>query len=140
MSDSEFEYWHCAGAFNPYPSIILRYQNQKYVPDLELMRKAAPSEQELQKEAGEFKAKFAGIQKDPFFDQWTAPYEMWTKMLDLIYSGNMASAWTLCDLSWPEKNPDKALFLKEFIKQLQTSEYYNAINQASFQGVAAHKN
>ena len=129
MSDSVFEYWHCGGAFNPYPTIILRYQNHKYGPDLELMQKPAPNELELRAEADEFKAKFAGIRKDIFFDKWTAPYEMWTKMLDLIYSGNMDAAWKLCDLSWPPDHSNKALFLKEFKRTLATGKYFAEIKE-----------
>ena len=45
------------------------------------------------------------------------------------YAGNKASAWRLCDLSWPAKHPGKAIFLKEFKKQLATSQYYKAIKQ-----------
>ena len=73
-------------------------------------------------------------------NKWAAPNDLFSEMLDLIYSGNMESAWKLCNLSWPVKHPGKANFLKEFINQLQTSPYYNDINQASFQGVAVHKN
>jgi hypothetical protein len=54
---------------------------------------------------------------------------MWGEMLDLIYSGNMKSAWRLCDLSWPTNYPGKAVFLKEFKKQLGTFKYYGAIKE-----------
>jgi hypothetical protein len=89
--------------------------------------------------AKDLKAKFVGIKKDLPDDKWCAPYQMWQKMLDLIYSGNMASAWKLYELSWPAKHPGKAIFLKEFTAQLMASPYYNNINQADFQGVAGHK-
>ena len=82
------------------------------------MRKPAPSQTELLAEADEFKAEFAGIQKGIFFDHWVAPYQLWTKMLDLIYSGNENVAWKLCDLSWPLDQPGKAEFLMEFRKQV----------------------
>lgn len=129
MSDSMFEYWHCAGAENPYPTIILRNQDGKYVPDLELMRKPAPTEMALQKMAKDFKAKFVDVQNAPFFDKWTAPFEMWSGMLDLIYSGNRNAAWKLCDLSWPVDHSGKADFLKEFKAQLAKSAYHKDIER-----------
>ena len=88
------------------------------------MKKPAPTEPELEKLAAGFKARFADCQNDYDFKEWSAPYQMWSEMLDLIYSGNMDSAWRLCDLSWPEKHPGKELFLKEFKKQLATSEQF----------------
>jgi len=115
------------------------------------MKKPAPSEKELQRMGKELKAKFGGVyiayRPAPLPDdntryadnKWAAPTEMWQKMLDLIYSGNMASAWKLCELSWPAKHPGKAAFLKEFTAQLMTSPFYNDINRADFQGIAVHK-
>jgi len=104
-----------------------------------MMKKPAPPEKELQRMAKELKAKFIGIKIELPYDKWCAPTEMWQKMLDLIYSGNMKSAWKLCELSWPAKHPGKMIFLKEFTAQLMTSPYYNDINQAGFQGIAVHK-
>jgi hypothetical protein len=137
-----FEGWNCCEAASPQPTVIYRYQDHKYRLDLEKMKKPAPTEMELQKMAKDFKAKFADVQRDMFIDKkWSAPSEMWGKMLDLIYSGNMASAWKLCDQSWPAHYPNKELFLKDFIEELQTSPYYKDINQPGFQkGVASDKN
>ena len=118
-----FAYWNVACCFSHSPTIILRYQNGRYLPDLEKMKKPAPSKLELAGMAKGFQAKFVGVQKLLPEDKWSAPYEMWQKMLDLIYSGNMDSAWKLCDLSWPAKHPGKATFLKEFKRQLMTSPF-----------------
>jgi len=134
-----FQGWNCCEVDSPHPTVIYRYLNGKYRPDLEMMKKPAPPEKELQRMAKELKAKFIGIKNELPYDKWCAPTEMWQKMLDLIYSGNMASAWKLCELSWPAKHPGKMIFLKEFTAQLMTSPYYNDINQASFQGVTVKK-
>ncbi len=138
-ADFTFAYWHVGCCFSHSPTIILTYQNGRYLPDLEKMKKMATTEKQLQDWANEYKAKFVDAVKDLPDDKWAAPYEMWQKMLNLIYTGNMNSAWRLCDLSWPANHPGKSIFLKEFIKQLQTSPYYQDINQASFQGVAVQK-
>jgi hypothetical protein len=120
-----FEGWNCCEAATPQPTVIFRYQDHKYRLDLEKMKQPAPTEQELEGMAAGFKAQFADIQKDWLFDsKWSAPYEMWGKMLNLIYSGNMDLAWRLCDLSWPADHPGKEIFLKEFKKQLATSPYH----------------
>ena len=134
-----FEYWNCSGAESPSPTVILRYLNGKYRLDLEKMKRPAPTKAELKKMAEDFKAKFAEIRKEMFIDKkWSAPSEMWGEMLDLIYSGNQDSAWRLCDLSWPADHLGEAIFLEEFKKQLQTSQYYKDINQASFQSRSVH--
>jgi hypothetical protein len=135
-----FDGWNACEAASPRPKVIFRYQDHKYRPDLELMKKPAPTNQELQRMAGEMKSLFGSkeIQDDPN-NNLKVPPSLCGKMLDLIYSGNMASAWRLLDLSWPANYPGKAIFLKEFIQQMQTSPYYNDINQAGFQSAAVHK-
>jgi hypothetical protein len=141
MYDWTFEYWHTSFVFSPAPTVILRYLDHKYRPDLELMHKPAPTEQHLQRMAKELKSKFADAAKFIDDDKWSAPPSLWGKMLDLIYSGNMDSAWKLWNLSWPTNHPNKELFLKDFIEELQTSPYYKDINQPGFQkGVASDKN
>jgi hypothetical protein len=145
-----FEGWNCCEAYSPHPTIIYRFQDRKYKLDLEMMKKPGPTEKELLDTAKELKAKFGGVYiayrpaplpgDNTWYaeNKWAAPHELFSKMLDLIYSGNMASAWKLCDLSWPAKYPGKARFLKEFRKQLETSMYYRDINQASFQRETFH--
>ena len=44
-------------------------------------------------------------------------------MLDLIYAGNMDSAWRLLDKAWPANQPNKEVFLKDFKEQLMASAY-----------------
>lgn len=136
--------WHACKNASPTPNVIFHYVSGKYLIDLESMKKPAPTDQELNKMAAGFKAAFAGetvSTNDVFFAgcNWAAPDGMWGAMLDLIYSGNMESAWKLCDLSWPEKYPGKEFFLKDFKAQLAKSPYHKDINQASFQGAASGK-
>jgi hypothetical protein len=119
-----------------YAKIIFRYQNNRYQIDLAAMKRPAPDQQKLLKMAGKIKAAFANA-----FDGEIggAPTVMKGRMLELIYSGNMESAWKLCELSWPTKSRGKDLFLKEFVEELKSSPHYNDINQASFQNGALHK-
>jgi hypothetical protein len=43
-------------------------------------------------------------------------------MLDLIYSGNMRSAWSFLDLMWPQRDAQgKADFRDAFVVQLRES-------------------
>jgi hypothetical protein len=138
--DWAFAYWHTTFVDSPAPTVILRYRNHKYRPDLELMHKPAPTEHQLQRMAEELKSKFAHAGKFIDDDKWAAPPSLWGKMLDLIYSGNMDSARKLWNLSWPKNHPNKKLFWRDFIKELQDSPYYKDINEPGFQkGVANDK-
>ena len=136
MQDWTFEYWHTSFVYSHAPTVILQYQNGKYRPDLGKMKKPAPSNQKLGEWAKMLGSEFPAAVKFQDDEKWTAPPKLWGKMLDLIYNGNMASAWKLCDLSWPSNHVGKEVFLREFIAQLQTSPYYKEISQASFQGSA----
>ena len=130
--DWTFEYWHAGFADSPSAQVILRYQKGKYKPDLELMKKPAPSQQALKAKAKEIEKAFDGVVADPE-QAFSAPSELWGEMLDLIYSGNMKSAWELLDLSWPTDKPGKSKFRKAFLKQLSTSPYYHYLSLKSFQ-------
>ncbi|MGB7748991.1 MAG: hypothetical protein WBN75_17070 [Verrucomicrobiia bacterium] len=133
MADWTFAYWNNCFADSPAPTVILRYQDSKYRPDLELMRKPPPNDQDLHLMAENLKAKFANEAETGSNDKWKAPSDLWGKMLDLIYSGNRDSAWKLLDMSWPANHPNKTEFLEEFKIQLATSPFYRDINQPSFQ-------
>lgn len=100
------------------------------------MKKPAPNQQNLLKMAEETKADFANVGEE---NNWSAPSTMKYRMLDLIYSGNMESAWKLWELSWPAKHPGNAAFLKEFVQELKSSPHYNDINQIGFQNGAIQK-
>jgi len=128
-ADWTFAYWNVPCSSAHCPTVILRYQDGRYVPDLELMKIPAPSQTQLEQWANSFQAKFAA---PDLVNQWPAPPEMWQKMLDLIYTGNMEVGWRLLDLSWPDRG-GKQGFIKAFKKQLSTSPYYAAITQSSFQ-------
>ena len=129
-ADWTFAYWNVACCSSHSPPVILRYQGGRYLPDLEMMHKPTPPQADLEEWAKSFRGKST---EPDMVNLWPAPPEMWQKMLDLIYTGNMASAWRLLDLSWPADRPGKQRFLKAFKMQLGTSPYYAAITQPGFQ-------
>lgn len=133
MADWTFAYWKTSFARSPAPTVILRYQESRYRPDLEMMRKPRPNDQDLHSMAENLKAKFADETEIDGNNKWKAPPDLWSEMLDLIYSGNRDSAWRLLDMSWPVNYPNKAEFLNDFKAQLVTSPYFHDINQPGFQ-------
>ena len=128
-ADWTFAYWNVACCSSHSPTVILRYQGGRYLPDLEMMKKPTPPQAALEEWAKSFRGKST---EPDMVNLWPTPPEMWQKMLDLIYTGNMAAAWRLLDLSWPAR-PGKKKFVKEFKKQLGTSPYYAAITGPTFQ-------
>ena len=130
--DWTFEYWHAGFPDSPPGKVILRYLKGKYKPDLELMKKPVPSQQALKAKAKDIEKAFGEVVSDPE-QAFSAPSVLWGEMLDLIYSGNMKSAWELLDLSWPTDKPGKSKFRKAFLKQLSSSPYYRYISLKSFQ-------
>lgn len=122
-ADDVFKNWYSSYADSPMPSIILHYCNGRYHIADDLMRKPPPTEKVLQ-------AKVAAIQKEEAWGQeGVFPPLLWKEMLDLIYTGNAASAYRLFDMAWPERITGKASFLEAFRKQLAESEYWPQIKQ-----------
>lgn len=124
MNDWTFAYWNTSFADSPAPQVILRYRAPKYVPDLELMRKPAPTAAELVAQADALRSEFKPEDDFNGNKRWKVPPALCGAMLDLIYTGNLESARQLCDRAWPDTWPGKREFLREFREQLATSPYY----------------
>jgi hypothetical protein len=114
--------------------VIFQYRDGEYRLAPGLMRNPAPTEQELSDKAagvrkdfnldGPAEYNYAAAQEDSV---WKAPPSLWAEMLDLIYSGNMKSAWQFLDLAWPADHPYKEQFLRDFKEKFATSRYYPEI-------------
>ena len=50
--------------------------------------------------------------------------ELWSNMLNLIYTSHSDLAWNLVDQAWPPQHPGKDKFLSGFCAQLKTSPYW----------------
>jgi hypothetical protein len=130
--------WSSDCASTPFPNVVLSWDNinQVYKPNTRLMHKVAPTQSAIQKEASSFKGDnwCAGTPNNP--QNCTVP---WGYALDLIYSGNAASAKSYIDLVWPLidgslKQDDtfanfssEADFKSQLLSRLQTSPYYTTI-------------
>ena len=119
-SDFPFAYWKTSFAQSPAQGVILRFCKGKYRLADDLMRKPAPSREELLQMA----AKIRKVNVESIDD---LPPQLWGDMLDLIYSGNAASAWKLFDLAWPKGITGKKKFLREFKEQLASRQYWDQV-------------
>lgn len=122
--DTVFNYWNTSYVASPRPNIILSIKNGIYRVDTELMKRPAPTNDEL-------------ISKAKFVMGWGEilgkdDKMAWDYALELIYSGNLKSAQKYVDLSWGSKSPNEIIgefkskedFWNELIKQTKTSSYY----------------
>jgi hypothetical protein len=119
-SDFPFAYWKTSFAQSPAESVILRFCKGKYRLADDLMHKPAPSKEKLQQMA----AKIREVNVESIDD---LPPQLWGDMLDLIYTGNAASAWKLFDMAWPKGIKGKKKFLAEFKEQLASGQYWDQV-------------
>ena len=107
---------------SPAPRITFRYRDGRYQLAPDLMKKPAPPKDELKKFAQEIRRLFEQARKKPeevdtILTRWNPEYpvpQLWSKMLNLIYSGNETEALQLFDEAWPETFPGKQRALKKF--------------------------
>ena len=121
-NDWTFAYWHTSFAQSPAPQIILRFQNDQYILAMDLMRKPVPTALEIDSKIHEIRKSESWREKEP-------PVDLWTWMLELIYSGHAKLAWDVFDKSWPEKVAGKNKFLSEFHLRLSKSLYWPQIKK-----------
>lgn len=107
---------------SPAPTIIFRFRDGRYQLAPDLMKQPAPAKEELKQFAQEIRRMFEQARKKPaeadqILTRWNPDYpvpQLWSKMLDLIYTGNETEALTLFDEAWPETYPGKQKALKRF--------------------------
>jgi LysM repeat protein len=119
----EFITWDLS--LSPAPEVILKYQDGEYAIACELMRKPKLTDEELAQLAAEIKQSPEWEELPGYSGKW--PKILLKEMLDLIYAGNMAQAWTLLDLAWPDDFSGKEEFTNSFQEQLTNSHYWEEI-------------
>ncbi len=123
LQDWSFAYWKTCFASSPAPRVILKYNGRNYSMACNLMRQKGPSAEKLRQIAEDIKS-YPEWQK-----QEDPPPELWTVMLDLIYTGNMNQAWIFADLAWPANVKGKEQFLQEFRAKLAESPYWKDVKK-----------
>lgn len=143
-ADWNFAYWLTSFATSPAVGVTLEFKNGKLRPNFDLMKAPAPSFAVLKKKA---QLQIPQLNLKPYKGQENidpldysplykddASYSdgvFWSEMLDLIYSGNEELAWQFLDMVWPPQKQGKALFIKDFKKQLLESHYWQMILEDS---------
>jgi hypothetical protein len=148
VQDTNFLYWLTSFSRSPAPRVILYYKDGTYKIAMNLMRDSPPIQLKLDalktslvkgKAAWEI-ANVIAAPPDQRADHYLRSEEA-TKFLkaiiDLVYSGNMATARALIDRAWPSAAPGKDAFLREFFEcQVRHSHYWSGI--ARLNGVPAN--
>lgn len=120
MQDWTYAYWLTSFLASPAPTVILKYQKGRYKEALDLMKQKPPDPDRLKIEAQGFKIMKGWAEADP-------PVQLWSRMLDLVYSGNMKTAWVLLDFAWPDKIPGKKQFVADFKRKIRQSPFWDRI-------------
>lgn len=135
--DSNFAYWLTSFAGSPIPSVILTFRDGEFRADPKLMKKNPPGPAVL-------KAKAAKVKKNLDLRAYTGDEAnsidfgeaFWGEMLDLLYAGNEAAAWTYFDLVWDARKPGKEKFRQDFLAQLGKSKFWQQLQEKK-SGLAA---
>lgn len=115
FDDWHFAYWATPFAGSPSPEIILRYEDGVYRPAIDLLRRPAPEQAKLEKQAQRI--------QQSFWESDGLP-ELLEIMLDLIYSGHADLAWKFLDAAWPPDFAGKDEFLIAFLHELSANVYW----------------
>ncbi|HYB92060.1 MAG TPA: hypothetical protein VEC38_13575 [Candidatus Binataceae bacterium] len=127
LRDWTFAGWHASFADSPAPLVFLHYRDGRYRLSGELMRESAPSLTMLKSRAERVKLDAMAANEDAERVSWpngSLPSELWSMMLDLIYTGHADLSWKFLDLAWPPNVAGKDRFLSDFKKQLELSRFW----------------
>lgn len=110
--DGQYAYWRTSFADSPAPLVLFRYEDGAWRMAANLMRRPAPSDRALKKQAEEVR-KLPGWSKDRKNNAVDIPVQLWSEALDLVYGGNMAAAERFIDLAWKPGFAGKEAFRRE---------------------------
>lgn len=128
-ADTTFAYWRTSYVESPMPGVTMRLSHGQTTIAAELMRRPAPSPQELASEAAKVREAIRadvaakGAKELSVADYWRTP-------LDLMYSGHEDLAWKFFDDAWPAEGSGKDEFLREFRGVLDRSTYWSRVKAA----------
>lgn len=127
--DSTFAYWLVSFASSPIPQVVLDFKNGAFRPNLEAMKKPAPSMAVLQRKANAAKKEInlKPYTGEDFLDSFVDAF--WGEMLDLMYAGHEDLAWKYLDMVWDPRKPGKELFVRDFKAQLAKSEFWQMMQE-----------
>ncbi len=123
IHDWTFANWHTDFADSPAPKVMLQFSGGAYRMAPDLMRTAPLGASELAARAAEVKS---GSARGGEWNQALSP-QLWSTMLDLIYSGHAADAWKFLGDAWPPNVQGKDKFANDFRAQLAKSPYWHAV-------------
>jgi hypothetical protein len=121
--------WHWAYALDcftclDYPEIILRHDGTDYLLAGDLMCTAAPTPEE-------FDAMVVEIRDQDWSEYIPARSHLWSRMLELIYTGHAPLAWRLYDEARPSDVPRRQEDLDNFREVFESSPFAEAVRLMS---------
>lgn len=137
LRDWNYAYRWTSFASSYAPEVILHYVKNKQSVAIEEMHKKELTNQELQNLINDIKSldysnfKYAynhntqklSLQEAQIHDMYFG--KLLKAVLDLIYSGNASQARKLIDMTWPNSNKTKKMFLHDLKQAIKESNYYN---------------
>lgn len=126
LRDWTFAYWSASFADSPSMPVVIRWSGEEWWPVVSAMRAPVPRGEELEP--------CERVNRESPRSRPDHCEVFWGRMLELMYSGNEASAWVYFDRVWPDDVPGKAEFKKDFLDELERSPWWPKIRAAYSRG------
>ena len=127
IHDWTFANWNTDFADSPAPTVFLRYGDGGYRVAPDLMRAQVLAPPGLEARADEVR-NYAPSADGGIWPKTDVSPQLWTTMLDLIYSGRAGAAWKFLNTAWPANLQGKDAFASDFRAQLAKSPYAAAVS------------
>ena len=116
IPDQSFDYWRAPHAGSPFPDVWYRLKNHRLEVAIDKMLAAEPPLDDVS-----FGPRAAFIRTITTTDPRALNADLWSPMLDYLYSGREAECWRFFDACWPDDAPGKEEFKADFLGVLQGS-------------------
>ena len=116
IPDQSFDYWRAPHAGSPFPDVWYRLKDHRLEVAIDKMLAAEPPLDDVT-----FAPRAAYIRTITTTDPKALNADLWSPMLDYLYSGREAECWRFFDACWPDDAPGKAEFKADFLGVLEAS-------------------
>lgn len=117
--DSAFADWGELFTGSFMPRVVLKYRDGQFRAAPDLMRRPAPLPAELDALAREV------AESDAWSESNEPPDEYWSRVVDLLYTGNSAEAWRFFERAWPPARSGRNEFRLKLAFRLMRSPYWS---------------
>jgi hypothetical protein len=144
VSDMSYAYFPGSFADSPAPTVVLKWHDGSYIPDMEWMSKPITNMDEFMEEFHEYARQVKDSEvwtsgPNGEYSRYHIPEDLFGFALcDLMYKGHEELGWKFIREAWTDKFPVDEELLDEFRERMESSPYWQELKEEYQAAIVNH--